>query len=84
MATPPKRQLVSFSNRAKQTNIKLNTALKTNHSSMSFKDLIRDYMTLPPESERTWKHHPILIDFEHDYEELEALKKQSPPEDLTT
>lgn len=29
-----------------------------------------DYMTLPPESERTWTHHPILIDFEHDYEEL--------------
>ena len=29
-----------------------------------------DYMTLPPESERTWKHHPIILDFEHDYEEL--------------
>ena len=30
-----------------------------------------DYMTLPPESERTWKHHPIILDFEHDLEELE-------------
>lgn len=29
-----------------------------------------DYMQLPPESERAWKHHPILIDFEHNYEEL--------------
>lgn len=30
-----------------------------------------DYMTLPPESERTWKHHPIILNFEHDLEELE-------------
>lgn len=29
-----------------------------------------DYMTLPPESERKWKHHPIILDFEHDYNEL--------------
>lgn len=29
-----------------------------------------DYMQLPPEEERTWRHHPILIDFEHNYEEL--------------
>lgn len=29
-----------------------------------------DYMELPPESERVWKHHPIIIDFEHNYEEL--------------
>lgn len=29
-----------------------------------------DYMQLPPEEERIWKHHPILLDFEHNYEEL--------------
>lgn len=29
-----------------------------------------NYMQLPPEEERTWKHHPVLIDFEHNYEEL--------------
>ena len=29
-----------------------------------------DYMQLPPEEERTWKHHPIIIDLEHNYEEL--------------
>lgn len=33
-----------------------------------------DYMKLPPESERVWKHHPIIIDFEHNYEELDINK----------
>ena len=30
-----------------------------------------DYMKLPPEAERVWKHHPILVDFQHNYEELQ-------------
>lgn len=29
-----------------------------------------DYMQLPPLEERGWTHHPIVIDFEHNYEEL--------------
>ena len=29
-----------------------------------------DYMQLPPEAERAWRHHPIIIDFENNYEEL--------------
>lgn len=30
-----------------------------------------DYMRMPPESERVWKHHPIILDFEHELEEIE-------------
>ena len=30
-----------------------------------------DYMKLPPESEQTWYHHPVLIDFEHNYEDID-------------
>lgn len=29
-----------------------------------------DYMQLPPVEERAWQHHPIVIDFEHNYEEI--------------
>lgn len=31
-----------------------------------------DYMEMPPENERVWKHYPILVDFKRNYEELEA------------
>ncbi len=30
-----------------------------------------NYMKLPPEENRVWKHHPIILDFEHNYEELQ-------------
>ena len=33
-----------------------------------------DYMQLPPVEERAWRHHPIVIDFEHNYEELTLQK----------
>ena len=29
-----------------------------------------NYMQLPPKSERQWRHHPIILDFEKAYEEL--------------
>ncbi len=29
-----------------------------------------DYMQFPPKEEQIWKHHPILINFEKDYNEL--------------
>ena len=29
-----------------------------------------DYMKLPPKEERVWSHHPLLIDFERNYEEI--------------
>ena len=35
-----------------------------------------DYMQLPPEEERAWRHHPIVIDFEHNYEELNLRNEQ--------
>lgn len=29
-----------------------------------------EYMQLPPEEDRAWRHHPLIIDFTHNYEEL--------------
>lgn len=29
-----------------------------------------NYMQLPPEAERTWRHHPIVLDFEHNVDEV--------------
>lgn len=33
-----------------------------------------DYMQLPPEEERAWRHHPIIIDFEHNWEDVQRKK----------
>lgn len=30
----------------------------------------KDYMKLPPKEEQTWKHHPLIIDFERNLEEI--------------
>lgn len=47
---------------------------KNYYAVASYDEILRitygDYMKLPPEAERVWKHHPLLIDFEHNYEEL--------------
>ena len=29
-----------------------------------------DYMTPPPEKDRVWRHHPLILDFEHNLDEL--------------
>lgn len=34
-----------------------------------------NYMQLPPKEQRTWAHHPLMLDFEHNYEELQHIKK---------
>ena len=30
-----------------------------------------DYMKLPPENQRVWRHHPVLLDFEHNCDEID-------------
>ena len=32
-----------------------------------------DYMQFPPKEEQTWAHHPLILDFERDYEELKGI-----------
>lgn len=34
-----------------------------------------DYMTLPPEDQRSWQHHPLVLDFEHCYESNQRASK---------
>jgi len=34
-----------------------------------------DYMQLPPESERVWKHHPLLVDFNRNYEDIPETER---------
>lgn len=34
------------------------------------KESYGDYMKFPPKEERRWMHHPIIVDFERNYEEL--------------
>lgn len=36
-----------------------------------------DYMKLPPENERVWKHHPIILDFNRNYEELSEKERDA-------
>lgn len=55
-------QLIEFSGRSYW-------AVKDSHTALGIE--YGDYMQLPPEEERVWKHHPIIIDFEHNYEEIE-------------
>lgn len=56
-----KMQTIEFSGKRYQCVADADTALRVEYG---------DYMQLPPEEERVWKHHPILIDFERNYEEL--------------
>lgn len=41
------------------------------------KALYGDYMLLPPKENRTWFHHPVILDFEHNYEELPPEQRKS-------
>ena len=34
-----------------------------------------DYMILPPLEEQTWTHHPIILNFDRNYEELSEIEK---------
>ena len=34
-----------------------------------------DYMQLPPVEERVWRHHPVIVDFEKNYDEIVGSEK---------
>lgn len=35
-----------------------------------------NYMKFPPKEERIWKHSPIRLDFEHDFDEIKSIKEK--------
>ena len=41
-----------------------------NNWEIYLKEKYGDYMSLPPESERNWVHHPIVVSFDKSYDEL--------------
>lgn len=47
---------------------------KQYYAFQDYDDVLRveygNYMQLPPEEERVWAHHPIIVDFQHNYEDL--------------
>lgn len=47
---------------------------KTYYATKKYDEYLRitygDYMKLPPEDERVWTHHPIIVDFNHNYETI--------------
>ena len=47
---------------------KLYSAVRDTNSTLTIE--YGSYMELPPEEERVWKHHPILVDLTRNYDEL--------------
>ena len=56
----------NFSGKKYSVSYQFDTILKTEYA---------DYMKLPPKSKRILKHHPILINFEKNYEELSNYER---------
>lgn len=54
-------QLRDFNGKKYYTVKDFDTVLKTDYG---------DYMKLPPNEEQKWKHHPLLISFDKNYEEI--------------
>ena len=36
----------------------------------ALKTQYKDYMKLPPKEQQAWKHHPLILDFQHNYEDV--------------